>query len=97
MKTLITKLQKEVGLTEKQACKAVEIFRKYILDNKKDPDLVEAVKIKTVRAANKAKAEYNKVEGKIEDWVEDKTEEVVVIAKKKAKKVVDKLSNYLDD
>ncbi len=111
MENLLTRLQNEAGFTREQARMAVGIFRDYLVENNDDPDLLEALKIKSKQTINKVKTTYedladktgdwaDRMEDKAEDWadqMEEKVDDAVKTTKKKVKKTVDKISDSLDD
>ncbi len=93
MKNLLEQLQKKGGLTQAQAAKAVEIFRDYMVASAYDPDLVQEAKLK-------ARAKYEQLSDKAADMadkLEEKADEMVGKARKQAKRIVDNLSEMLDE
>ncbi len=99
MKNFVKRLENEAGLTREQANIAVSIFRDYLVECENDPDLIEALRVKAKQVVNKAEGVAEKMNEKVTNAankVGEAGDELVDKAKKKAKVVVDKLSEYLD-
>jgi vacuolar-type H+-ATPase subunit H len=72
---------------------AVRIFRDYLIACENDPDVVETIKIKTGHVVDQMENTFNNIAG----GATEKADELLHKAKRKAKTIVDKLSDCLKD
>lgn len=89
MESLVSKLQKEVGLTEEQATKSVDCVRKYMEDNDLY-DWDDFFESKAKDMSEKAKKAWSDLTGKTHSWTDkfddwaDKAGQVIKDARNKA-------------
>lgn len=95
METLISKLEKEVGLTSEQAVKAVACVQEYMKENDLYIDWTEFMKAKSDKLGNKAKNALNELFGD-PTWT-DKAAANISDATEKAKQTIKDVRNKAAD
>lgn len=99
MDTLISKLEKEAGLTQEQATKAVQCMQQYMKDNDLHIDWSEFVKTKSKKLGDQAKNAFDQLFGdatwadKAAENINDFTEK----AKQTIKEVRNKTADFISD
>ncbi len=107
MDSLVSKLEREVGLTSEQARKTVDCVKNYLSENDLTPDWEEFFERKFEKIADKTKNTYNQVVdktqtlgGKIHDLADKAGDVFEDLSDKTAKKVKDlrnKAADFISD
>ena len=99
METLITKLEREVGLTHEQAVQSVNCFREYMRDNDLHIDWESFLKAKSHKVSEKGKQAFNQLFGDPAwaDKASDNINEFVDKAKQSIKDARNKAADFIAD
>ena len=95
METLIGKLKSEVGLTDEQAMKVIQVFNEYMNENDLKIDWEEFIKAKSQKVSEATKSAFNQLFGD-ETW-SDKAAENINTMTDKAKETINKARNAAAD
>lgn len=99
METLLSKLEKEAGLTSEQAAKAVACFKQYMKENDLQIDWEAFLKAKSQQVTEKAQGAFNQLFGD-SDWADKASASLNEFAEKTKKTIKDvrnKTADFIAD
>lgn len=100
MDNLLKRLQEEVGLSEEQAAKALTVVKDYMDKEGFEIDWEKYFKEKYGDLKDQAKTFFDVLSKKASEYsvnLEDKVEDITIQAKRTARDLSQKVSEYLDD
>jgi len=100
MENLLKKLQEEAGLSEEQATKALVVIKDFMDKEGFEIDWEKFFKVKYEDLKGQAKSLFDTISAKATEYsakLEDKVEDITVQAKRTARDLSQKASDYLDD